>query len=63
MKLYDVPRNSRIRIDGREYDFDRVDGMYSLCFDMEGRPVHIAAFTNVEVVDGRDPGIESKSED
>ena len=57
MKLYDVPRNSKIRIwneDQTAYedlDFHHVDGMYSLCFNKDGHPVHIAAWTEVEVIE------------
>lgn len=64
MKLYDVPRNSKIRIiaDAKEppahrkfeenevLDFKHVDGMYSLCFDKDGHPVHLCAWAEVEVV-------------
>ena len=33
MKLYEVPRNSRIKVidDGAEYNFRSIDGMYSYC--------------------------------
>jgi hypothetical protein len=51
MKLYDVPRDSRIRLDdGSELNFKRLDGMYSLCFTDDNEPVHIAAWTDVVVV-------------
>jgi hypothetical protein len=65
MKLHNVPRNSKIKVkfgtdEVEVLDFSHVDGMYSLCFDSAGRPVHIAAWTEVEVVDGIDPGSESK---
>lgn len=63
MKLYETPRNSRIRImdeegdivldkDGEDLilDFRHVDGMYSLCYDKYGEMVHIAAWTDVEVM-------------
>ena len=66
MKLYDVPRNSKIRIidedvknppaslkqnTGDVLDFHHIDGMYSYCKDKEGNVVHIAAWTEVEVLD------------
>jgi hypothetical protein len=66
MKLYDVPRHSKIRIidedvknppaalvqdTGDVLDFDHIDGMYSLCYDKDGNSVHIAAWTEVEVLD------------
>lgn len=54
MKLYDVPRNTRIVIkdeDGTELrlNFGHVDGMYSYCTDDEGNVVHLAAWTEVEI--------------
>ena len=55
MELYNVPRNTRIRIKGSEEDevimFHHIDGMYSYCTDMSGGVVHLAAWTDVEVVD------------
>ena len=64
MKLYEVPRYSKVRIIAdekappahREFDkgevltFDHIDGMYSLCYDQAGQMVHPAAWTEVEVV-------------
>jgi hypothetical protein len=51
MKLYEVPRNSRIRFaDGSELNFDHIDGMYSYCTDDEGHVFHISAFAEVEIV-------------
>lgn len=50
MKLYDVPRNSKIMLeDGTVLDFRHIDGMYSLCY-YEGKPCHLRADTEVEVV-------------
>jgi hypothetical protein len=63
MKLYEVPRNTNIRIleetqvpigskkPPTELMFHHVDGMYSLCSDENGNIVHIAAWTEVERVD------------
>lgn len=55
MKLYDVPRNTRICItdEGKvyEYLFHRLDGMYSYCTDDQGNVVHVAANTDVEIVE------------
>lgn len=62
VKLFNVPINSTIKVEGQILDFRHVDGMYSLCFDSQGRPVHIAAWTEVEVLDGDNPGGESKGE-
>ncbi len=65
MKLYDVPEHSKIKIidekinnppaslmqkSGDLLDFQHIDGMYSLCYDKEQNPVHIAAWTEVEIV-------------
>ena len=56
MKLYDVPRDSRIRLDdGLELNFKRIDGMYSLCFTDQNEPVHVAAWTEVAVVKKEEP--------
>ena len=50
MKLFEVPRNSRIVTeDGREYNFARIDGMYSICTDDEGNVTHLAAWTEVQL--------------
>jgi hypothetical protein len=55
MKLYDVPRNTRIVIkdedDGTEWrlNFSHIDGAYSYCTDDEGNVVHLAAWTEVEI--------------
>tara|TARA_B100000287_G_scaffold324106_1_gene308188 strand:- start:630 stop:833 length:204 start_codon:yes stop_codon:yes gene_type:complete len=66
MKLYEVPRNSKIRIidedvmspwgaksvnTGDVLDFHNIDGMYSLSYDEDKNPVHIATWTEVEVLD------------
>jgi len=50
MKLYEVPRHSRIKIGGMELEFHHIDGMYSYCTDSEGKVYHIDAYANVEVV-------------
>lgn len=64
MKLYNVPRNTKVRIlepgsvppaarvlsKDEVILFHRVDGMYSYCTDSKGDVVHLAAFTEVEIV-------------
>lgn len=69
MKLYDVPRKTYIRVIGdaqappshRDFVedeilyFDHVDGMYSLCYDSHQNPVHLAAWAEVEIVEGEEP--------
>lgn len=50
MKLYDVPRNTRIKVEDLELMFHHIDGMYSYCKTEEGETVHLAAWTEVEIV-------------
>lgn len=57
MKLYDVPRNTRIKVldDGdigyeETYAFHHIDGMYSYCTTDKGEVVHLFAGTEVEIV-------------
>lgn len=66
MKLYDVPRETFVRLTedasvpvgcqpikaGEVIFFDHLDGMYSFCMDKDKKEIiHIAAFTEVEVVE------------
>lgn len=30
--------------------FSHIDGMYSLCWDASGKPVHLAAWAEVEII-------------
>ncbi len=52
MKLFEVPRDTIIRVpdSGEQLHFVKIDGMYSLCIDQTGEPVHLAAWTEVEIV-------------
>ena len=50
MKLYDVPRNTRIKVEDLELMFHHIDGMYSFCQTDDGETVHLAAWTEVEIV-------------
>jgi hypothetical protein len=64
MKLYNVPRNNRIKVivedkvpphappqtEGEELNFRSVDGMYSYCTRDNGEVVHLAAWTEVEII-------------
>ena len=64
-KLYEIPINVKIRVIehpkvpiasphvdlGETLDFKHVDGMYSLCYNSKGEAVHLAAWTQVEVID------------
>ena len=61
-KLYDVPRNSMIRLLEKPSTppasptpddilrFSHCDGMYSLCYNSDNTPVHLAAYTEVEII-------------
>jgi hypothetical protein len=65
MKLYDVPRNSKIRVVGdikippaapiieeqEVLNFSHVDGMYSYCTNNNNEVVHLAAWAEVEIVE------------
>ena len=56
MKLYEVPRNSRIKIKGlevngvltEEFNFHHMDGMFSFCTTDEGLIIKPHATTEVE---------------
>jgi len=51
MKLYEAPKYSVIKLaDGTVLDFHHIDGAYSYCTDSEGRPHHIQAWADVEVL-------------
>lgn len=65
MKLYNVPRNVKIKTlediagppgepvypAGTVLHFNHLDGMYSLCTDRTHRILHLPASTEVEVCD------------
>jgi len=65
MKLYEVPRNTKIRLKSTEsdppasieprvgevYTFKHCDGMYSVCYDSMGNMLHLPAWSEVEVVE------------
>lgn len=62
MKLLDVQRGSRIRIDDLELEFSHIDGMYSYNETDAGEVVHIKAWADVEVLrDG--PASEGQERD
>lgn len=50
MKLYDVPRNTRIKWQGEELMFKHIDGMYSYCESKDGNIWHVPAWEEVEVL-------------
>lgn len=51
MKLYDVPRNTLIRVEGCDQDilFHHIDGMYSYSTMSNGDVVHLVAWEDVTV--------------
>jgi hypothetical protein len=54
MKLYNVPRNTRVQLDsGLELNFHHTDGMYSYCEDDEGNVYHLAAWTEVTIQENK----------
>ena len=64
MKLYEVPRNTTIRLKSKEngppdsinpkmedtYYFKHIDGMYSHCLDSKGNNVYLPAWSEVELI-------------
>lgn len=66
MKLYEVPEHKELKIKlkddlknppaHRQFKpdeiliFSHIDGLYSLCYDADGKPVHLAAWAEVEIV-------------
>lgn len=52
MKLYEVPAGAHIKLpDGEDiYKFWNIDGMYSYCTDKQEKVIHLAAWTEVEIV-------------
>ena len=65
MELYNVPRNSRIRVvvndkvppgapgieQGEELNFRSIDGMYSYCTRDNGEVVYLVAWAEVEIIE------------
>ena len=59
IKLYEVPKNSRIRIEGlevngvltEELNFHHVDGMYSYCTTDNNEVVHLNASAECEIIE------------
>jgi hypothetical protein len=63
MKLYEVPRNTKVVLKqpaghppasitpkmGSVYTFHHTDGMYSYCEDMDSNVVHLPAWAEVEI--------------
>jgi hypothetical protein len=51
MKLYEVPRNSVVKLpSGEIINFHHVDGMYSYCTTWKKEACHISASAEVEVI-------------
>lgn len=65
MKLYECPNNRKVRVLVEDkvppgalqvgvhevIDFKHIDGMYSYCINKDGQLVHLAAWTEVELVE------------
>lgn len=50
-RLFNLPRNTRIKIGALELLFHHLDGAYSYCTDNEGYPHHPHATTLVEIIE------------
>ena len=50
VKLYEVPRGSKIKFFDEVLTFHRLDGMYSVCTNEEGKLVHLSVGAPVEVL-------------
>ena len=65
MKLYEVPKNTKIKLISEEsgpiasipphkdtiYKFSHIDGMYSYCTDEDNNVVFLPAWSEVEILD------------
>jgi hypothetical protein len=55
MKLYNVPRNTKVKLsDGVILLFHYIDGMFSVCTDDNGDIFHISASEEVEILGDKD---------
>lgn len=52
MRLYEVPRGSRVVFGNLELDFHHVDGAFSLCVTPDGSIVHLSSNARVTVISG-----------
>jgi hypothetical protein len=50
VKLYNVPRETWILVGSERIFFDHIDGMYSYCLTVAGKVCHLAAWTEVEII-------------
>ena len=46
--LYDVPKETPINTHAGMMWFSHIDGAYSLCYDVNGKPVHMQAWATVK---------------
>jgi hypothetical protein len=55
MKLYEVPRETKVKVvennSNLEVLFKHIDGMYSYCVDSNNNVIHLAAWTEVEIME------------
>ena len=60
MKLYNVPKGSYINYREKDVDidlfFDHLDGAYSYCLTPENEVVHLSAWADVKVFEGKPEG-------
>ena len=60
MKLYNVPKGSYINYREKDVDidlfFDHLDGAYSYCLTPEKNVVHLSAWADVKVFEGKPEG-------
>lgn len=61
MKLYELPRRSFFKFEkdinvlsDEIYLFDKIDGMYSICYNIKRNIIHFKATTEVEKIDKPD---------
>lgn len=45
--LYKCERNSKFKLNSFIYTLDHIDGMYSVCYNENGMPVHISCVAPV----------------
>lgn len=53
-KLYEVPRNTWVKTEeGLTVFFGHIDGMYSYCTDKDKQVIHLAAWTEVKIIEDK----------
>ena len=62
MKLYEVPRNTRIVVSGEELNFHHIDGMYSYCTDDDNNVIHLSALTEVTIKNAKNENMDTRKD-